>query len=33
LDPQKASVYELLSKVYAAAGRWDNVVKIWKKEL
>ncbi len=28
LDPQKASVYELLSKVYAAAGRWDNVVKI-----
>ncbi len=28
LNPQKASVYELLSKVYAAAGRWDNVVKI-----
>jgi hypothetical protein len=28
LDPQKDSVYELLSKVYAAAGRWDNVVKI-----
>lgn len=28
LDPQKASVFELLSKVYAAAGKWDNVVKI-----